>query len=196
MVRLSKSLSIAVIERMDAADAVLFGKTNCDEFAMGGTNETSAFIPWPRNPHDADRVPGGSSGGSAAAVAAFEGAVSLGTDTGGSIREPASFCGVVGLKPTYGRVSRRGTIAFASSMDTMGPITRTVADAAAVLSIIAGFDPGDNTTVKLPAEDYLASLPKGVKGMRIGLSPDLMCVTLMNEKGDFDIHPIDPEIRK
>ena len=184
-----------VIGRMDAADAVLFGKTNCDEFAMGGTNETSAFSPLPRNPHDPGRVPGGSSGGSAAAVAAFEGAVSLGTDTGGSIREPASFCGVVGLKPTYGRVSRRGTIAFASSMDTMGPLTRTVSDAAAVLNIIAGFDPGDNTTVKLPAEDYLTSLPKGVKGMRIGLSPDLMCVTLMNEKGDFDVHPVDPEIR-
>ena len=185
-----------VIERMDAVDAVLFGKTNCDEFAMGGTNETSALHPLPRNPHDTDRVPGGSSGGSAAAVAAFEGAVSLGTDTGGSIREPASFCGVVGLKPTYGRVSRRGVIAFASSMDTMGPLARTVSDAAAVLNIIAGFDPGDNTTVKLPAEDYLASLPEGVKGMRIGLSPDMMCVALMNEKGDFDIHPIAPEIRE
>ncbi len=184
-----------VIERMNAADAVLFGKTNCDEFAMGGTNETSAFSPYPRNPLDTDRIAGGSSGGSAAAVAAFEGAISLGTDTGGSIREPASFCGVVGLKPTYGRVSRRGTIAFASSMDTMGPLTRTVSDAAAVLNVIAGFDPGDNTTVKLPAEDYLASLSKGVKGMRVGLSPDMMNITLMDQRGCFDLHPIDPRVR-
>ena len=189
------SYDSAVIEKMNAADAVLFGKTNCDEFAMGGTNETSAYFPYPRNPHNTDRIPGGSSGGSAAAVAAFEGAVSLGTDTGGSIREPASFCGVVGLKPTYGRVSRWGTIAFASSMDTMGPITRTVSDAAAVLNVIAGFDPRDNTTVRLPAEDYLACLSEGVKGMRIGLSPDMLDITLMNENGDFDIHPIDPEIR-
>ena len=106
----------AAIERMNAADAVLFGKTNCDEFAMGGTNETSAFSPYPRNPHDTDRIAGGSSGGSAAAVAAYEGAISLGTDTGGSIREPASFCGVVGLKPTYGRVSRRGTVSSLLSL--------------------------------------------------------------------------------
>lgn len=190
------SYDAEVIERMNAADAVLFGKTNCDEFAMGSTNETSAFAPFPRNPHDPGRIPGGSSGGSAAAVAAFEGAISLGTDTGGSIREPASFCGVVGLKPTYGRVSRRGVIAFASSMDTMGPLTRTVSDAAAVLNIIAGFDSGDNTTAKLPSEDYLGALTKGVKGMRIGLSQDLMQVTLLNDKGDFDIYPIDTEIRK
>ena len=185
----------AVIERMDAADAVLFGKTNCDEFAMGGTNETSAFLPHPRNPRDLSRIPGGSSGGSAAAVAANEGAISLGTDTGGSIREPAAFCGVVGLKPTYGRVSRWGTIAFASSMDTMGPITRTVSDAAAVLNVIAGFDPRDNTTAKVPVRDYLSELQKGVKGMRIGLSPDLIRVTVMNEKGEYDSHDADSEVR-
>lgn len=185
----------AVIERMNAAGAVLFGKTNCDEFAMGGTNETSAYRPTPRNPHDPDRVPGGSSGGSAAAVAAFEGAVSLGTDTGGSIREPASFCGIVGLKPTYGRVSRWGTAAFASSMDTMGPLTRSVTDAALIMDIIAGFDPRDNTTVKVPVPDHLGALKQGVRGMRIGLSEDLMQVSLINADGTIENHAVDPEIR-
>lgn len=185
----------AVIERMDAAGAVLFGKTNCDEFAMGSSNETSAFYPHPRNPYDRTRVPGGSSGGSAAAVAAGEGALSLGTDTGGSIREPAAFCGVVGLKPTYGRVSRRGMIAFASSMDTVGPVTRTVKDAALIMNVIAGFDPGDNATVKIPVDDYLTELEKGVRGMRIGISPDMMQIRLMNGSGGFDSHAIDPEIR-
>ena len=180
---------------MDAADAVLFGKTNCDEFAMGGTGETSAFLPHVRNPRDRERVPGGSSAGSAAAVAANEGAVSLGTDTGGSIREPAAFCGVVGLKPTYGRIPRYGTIAFASSMDTLGPVTRTVADAALVLNTLAGFDPRDNTTCRLPVDDYAAKLEKGVKGMRIGISPDLMQVTVMNDDGGFDSTEPDPEIR-
>lgn len=185
----------AVIEKMNAAGAVLFGKTNCDEFAMGGTNETSAFRPCPRNPHDPARVPGGSSGGSAAAVAAFEGAVSLGSDTGGSIREPAAFCGVVGLKPTYGRVSRWGAVAFASSMDTMGPITRSVADAALVLDIIAGFDPRDNTTVRVPAASHLQALRQGVRGLRIGLSEDMMHIALMNEDGSFDTHAVSREIR-
>lgn len=185
----------AVIERMNAAGAVLFGKTNCDEFAMGGTNETSAYRPHPHNPHDPDRVPGGSSGGSAAAVAAGEGALSLGTDTGGSIREPAAFCGVVGLKPTYGLVSRWGTAAFASSMDTMGPITRSVADAALVTDIIAGFDPRDNTTVRIEKPRHLEELSRGVKGMRIGLSPDMMRITLINEKGEAEHHEINPEIR-
>ena len=185
----------AVIERMDAADAVLIGKTNCDEFGMGGSNETSAFRPFPRNPHDLSCVPGGSSGGSAAAVAACEGAVSLGTDTGGSIREPAAFCGVVGLKPTYGRVSRWGTIAFSSSMDTMGPITRTVADAALVLKTIAGFDPRDNTSANIPVDDYPVLLQKGVKGMRIGISPDFMKITAMDQNGGYESFPIDPEIR-
>ena len=185
----------AVIERMNAADAVLFGKTNCDEFAMGSSNETSAFRPYPRNPHDLTRVPGGSSGGSAAAVAAFEGSLSLGTDTGGSIREPAAFCGTVGLKPTYGRVSRWGTIAFASSMDTVGPITRTAADAALVMKVIAGFDPRDNVTAKIPVDDYPSELEKGVRGLRIGISPDMMKITLMDEAGGFASHEIDPEIR-
>ena len=185
----------AVVERMNAADAVLFGKTNCDEFAMGGSNETSAYYPHPRNPYDHTRIPGGSSGGSAAAVAAREGAVSLGTDTGGSIREPAAFCGVVGLKPTYGRVSRWGVAAFASSMDTVGPITQTVSDAALVMNVIAGFDPRDNVTGKVPADDYLAELKKGVRGMRIGISPDMMKIRLINGSGGTDTYEIDPEIR-
>ena len=184
----------AVIERMNAADAVLFGKTNCDEFAMGGTNETSAFLPHPRNPHDLSRVPGGSSGGAAAAAAAYEGAISLGTDTGGSVREPAAFCGVFGLKPTYGRVSRWGMIGFVSSMDTPGPITRTAADAAQVLSVIAGFDPRDNTTAKVPGEDYTAGLDRGVRGMRIGLSPDFSRVMAVSRSGDFESCAVAPEI--
>lgn len=187
----------AAVERMDSADAVLFGKTNCDEFAMGGTNETTAWRPVPCNPHDPQRIAGGSSGGSAAAVAAREGAVSLGTDTGGSIREPAAFCGVVGLKPTYGRISRWGTIAFASSMDTVGPLTRSVRDAAAMMNILAGFDPRDNVTVRVPVPDHLAALEKGVKGMRIGISPDFLRVTAgigQTSDGepaycDFDIDP-------
>lgn len=164
----------AAIERLDAADAVLIGKTNCDEFAMGGTSETTAFHPCPCNPHDPQRTVGGSSGGSAAAVAVGAGAFSLGTDTGGSIREPAAFCGAVGLKPTYGRVSRWGVAAFASSMDTVGPLTRSVKDAALLMNILAGFDPRDNVTVRVPVPDHLAELEKGVKGMRIGISPDLM----------------------
>lgn len=186
--------SAAAIERLDAADAVLIGKTNCDEFAMGGTNETTAFRPCPCNPHDPQRTAGGSSGGSAAAVAAGAGAFSLGTDTGGSIREPAAFCGTVGLKPTYGRVSRWGVAAFASSMDTVGPLTRSVKDAALLMNILAGFDPRDNVTVRIPVPDHLSELEKGVKGLRIGISPDLMNVTVMNGKGEFEGHPIDPEI--
>ena len=186
--------SAAAIERLDAADAVLIGKTNCDEFAMGGTNETTAFRPCPCNPHDPQRTAGGSSGGSAAAVAVGAGAFSLGTDTGGSIREPAAFCGTVGLKPTYGRVSRWGVAAFASSMDTVGPLTRSVKDAALLMNILAGFDPRDNVTVRVPVPDHLAELEKGVKGLRIGISPDLMNVTVMNGEGEFESHPVDPEI--
>ena len=186
----------AAVERMDAADAVLFGKTNCDEFAMGSTGETSAYLPHVRNPRDPERVPGGSSAGSAAAVAAYEGAVSLGTDTGGSIREPAAFCGAVGLKPTYGRISRYGTIAFASSMDTLGPLTRTVTDAALVLRTLAGFDPRDNTSAAVPVPDYLKKLEEGVRGMRIGISPDLMRVTVMNDEGGFDSADPEPEVRQ
>ena len=186
--------SAAAIERLDAADAVLIGKTNCDEFAMGGTNETTAFRPCPCNPHDPQRTAGGSSGGSAAAVAVGAGAFSLGTDTGGSIREPAAFCGTVGLKPTYGRVSRWGVAAFASSMDTVGPLTRSVKDAALLMNILAGFDPRDNVTVRVPVPDHLEELEKGVKGLRIGISPDLMNVTVMNGEGEFEGHPVDPEI--
>ena len=184
----------AVIERMEQADAVLFGKTNCDEFAMGISNETSAVQPCPCNPYAPDHAAGGSSGGSAAAVAACEGTVSIGTDTGGSIREPAAFCGVVGLKPTYGRVSRWGMIAFASSMDTIGPITRTVKDAALMMNVLAGFDPRDNVTVHVPVPDYSKTLENGVRGMRIGLSPDLWNVTIMNGSGEFENYPCDPEI--
>ena len=196
----------AAIERLNAADAVLIGKTNCDEFAMGGTNETSAFQPCPRNPHDPERVAGGSSGGSAAAVAVGAGAFSLGTDTGGSIREPAAFCGVVGLKPTYGRVSRWGVAAFASSMDTIGPLTRSVKDAALLMNILSGFDPRDNVTVRVPVPDHLSELEKGVKGMRIGISPDLMKITgvrcqvsdfrdQVSDHGfDYEKIEIDPEI--
>lgn len=187
--------SAAAIERMDSADAVLIGKTNCDEFAMGGSNETTAYQPCPCNPHDPQRTAGGSSGGSAAAVSVGAGAFSLGTDTGGSIREPAAFCGTVGLKPTYGRVSRWGTIAFASSMDTVGPITRSVKDAALLMNILAGFDPRDNVTVRVPVPDYTAELEKGAKGLRIGISPDLLNVTLMDDRGEFEPHPVEAEIR-
>lgn len=186
--------SAAVIERLDAADAVLIGKTNCDEFAMGGANETTAYLPVPCNPYDPERTTGGSSGGSAAAVAAGESAFSLGSDTGGSIREPSAFCGTVGLKPTYGRISRWGMTAFASSMDTPGPLTRSVKDAALLMNVLAGFDPRDNVTVHVPVPDYLAELEKGVKGMRIGISPDLMQVTAANENEEYENTPIDPEI--
>lgn len=184
----------AVVERMAEADAVLIGKTNCDEFAMGVSGETTAYPPVPCNPCDHERTAGGSSAGSAAAVAAYEGAVSLGSDTGGSIREPAAFCGVVGLKPTYGRISRWGLLAFASSMDTVGPLTRSVRDAALMMNILAGADPRDNVTARVPVPDYLAALNKGVKGMRIGISPDLFHVALMNENGEYEYIPVHPEI--
>lgn len=183
-----------VIQRLERADAVLFGKANLDEFTFGGSTETTAFKPTVRNPWALDHVPGGSSGGSAAAVAANEGAISMGTDTGGSIREPAAFTGTVGLKPTYGRVSRYGVIPFASSMDSMGPITRTVADAAAVLREIAGFDPNDSASGRVPVDDYLEEMKKGVKGMRIGISPDYMRITYLDENGNYSSTAIDPEI--
>jgi aspartyl-tRNA(Asn)/glutamyl-tRNA(Gln) amidotransferase subunit A len=156
------------VARMEAAGAVVLGKLNCDEFAMGSSNENSAWRPV-RNPRDLSRVPGGSSGGSAAAVAANMAVATLGSDTGGSIRQPASFCGVVGLMPTYGRVSRYGLIAFASSLDRIGPLTRTVKDAALVLRTIAGRDPMDATSAEVPVPDYVAELEKPVRGLRLGV---------------------------
>lgn len=158
--------------RLEAAGAVTVGKANLDEFTFGSSNESSAFQPSPRNPWDTQRVPGGSSGGSAAAVAAGMAALSLGTDTAGSIRQPAAFCGIVGLKPTYGRVSRYGLIAFASSIDCPGPMARDVTDAALMLGCIAGADPLDATSAAVEVPDYLAGLEDGVRGLRIGLSPD------------------------
>lgn len=157
-----------VIQRLQEAGYVLLGKLNMDEFAMGSTTENSA-MGITRNPRDTSRVPGGSSGGSAAAVAAGEAVYTLGSDTGGSIRQPAAFCGVVGMKPTYGRVSRYGLVAFASSLDQIGPLTRDVRDNAMVLAAIAGHDRRDATSVDRPVEDYLAGLEDGVAGIRIGL---------------------------
>jgi aspartyl-tRNA(Asn)/glutamyl-tRNA(Gln) amidotransferase subunit A len=159
------------VERLDRAGAVFLGKTNCDEFAMGGSNENSAYGPV-HNPIAPDRVPGGSSGGSAAAVAAGLAVAALGTDTGGSIRQPGSFCGVPGLMPTYGRVSRYGLVAFASSLDKIGPFTTNVADAAAVLSVIAGHDENDSTSAPVPVANYAAEIAKPVRGLRIGVPED------------------------
>jgi aspartyl-tRNA(Asn)/glutamyl-tRNA(Gln) amidotransferase subunit A len=157
-----------VVDRLRSAGAVLVGKLNMDEFAMGSSNENSAFGPC-RNPWDLTRTPGGSSGGSAAAVAARQVFGAFGTDTGGSIRQPASLCGVVGLKPTYGRVSRYGVVAFASSLDQVGPLGRTVADAATLLGAVAGHDPRDQTSSHHPVPDYLAGLEDGARGLRIGV---------------------------
>ena len=156
------------VERLDAAGAVLLGKLNMDEFAMGSSTENSAFKLC-HNPWDLARTPGGSSGGSAAAVSARQAFGALGTDTGGSIREPAAFCGVVGMKPTYGRVSRYGVIAFASSLDQVGPLGRTVGDAAVLLQTIAGRDERDMTSSPRPVDDYVASLEGGARGLRIGV---------------------------
>jgi aspartyl-tRNA(Asn)/glutamyl-tRNA(Gln) amidotransferase subunit A len=157
-----------VIERLTDAGAVFVGKANTDEFAMGSTSETSYFGP-PRNPHNIDKVTGGSSGGSCAAVAADECIAALGSDTGGSIRQPASFCGVVGIKPTYGRVSRYGLIAFASSLDQIGPITKNVEDAALVLSAVAGHDKRDSTSLDEPVPDYTDAVGRDAAGLKIGL---------------------------
>jgi aspartyl-tRNA(Asn)/glutamyl-tRNA(Gln) amidotransferase subunit A len=171
------------VARLEAAGAVILGKLNCDEFAMGSSNENSAWRPV-RNPRDLSRVPGGSSGGSAAAVAAGMAVVTLGSDTGGSIRQPASFCGVVGLMPSYGRVSRYGLIAFASSLDRIGPITRTVRDSAIVLRTIAGRDPMDSTSADLPVPDYVAELDKPVRGLKLGIARE------------YFGEGLDPEVRK
>jgi len=159
-----------VVTRLADAGAVLLGKTNMDEFAMGSSTENSAFMPT-RNPWDLSRVPGGSSGGSAAAVAASMAAGALGTDTGGSIRQPAALTGVVGVKPTYGRVSRYGVIAFASSLDQVGPFARDVADAALLLGVIAGQDPFDSTSLPEPVPDYVAATKRDLRGVRVGV-PD------------------------
>jgi aspartyl-tRNA(Asn)/glutamyl-tRNA(Gln) amidotransferase subunit A len=170
------------VARLEAAGAVLLGKTNCDEFAMGSSNENSAYGPV-RNPVDPERVPGGSSGGSAAAVAANMAVATLGTDTGGSIRQPASFCGVVGVMPTYGRVSRYGLIAFASSLDRVGPFAGNVRDAATLLGVIAGRDERDATSSPAPVPDYAAESDRPVDGLRIGVPAEYF--------GDG----LDPEVR-
>lgn len=171
------------IRRLADAGAVLLGKMNCDEFAMGSSNENSAYGPV-RNPHAIDRVPGGSSGGSAAAVAAGMAVATLGTDTGGSIRQPASFCGVVGVLPTYGRVSRYGLIAFASSLDRIGPFAATVRDAATVLGVMAGHDPLDATSSPEPVPDYTANINAGVPGLRLGVP------------AEYFAEGLDPEVRR
>jgi len=157
-----------VVSRLEEAGAIILGKTNCDEFAMGSSNENSGFHPV-HNPRDLTRVPGGSSGGSAAVVAAGTAVASIGSDTGGSIRQPAAFCGVVGLKPTYGRISRYGLIAFASSLDHPGPYAKTVKDAAILLEVMAGRDPMDSTTAGIPVPDYCEHVGRPVEGMKIGV---------------------------
>jgi len=171
------------VVRLEEAGAVILGKTNCDEFAMGSSNENSAFGPV-RNPVDPERVPGGSSGGSAAAVAQGTAVAALGSDTGGSIRQPASFCGVVGVTPTYGRVSRYGLTAFASSLDHIGPLARNVRDSARLLQVIAGRDPMDSTSAFAPVPDYLAALEESAGGLKIGL-PKEYFKDLSSETGDL-----------
>jgi aspartyl-tRNA(Asn)/glutamyl-tRNA(Gln) amidotransferase subunit A len=170
------------IRKLRAAGAVPFGKTNLDEFAMGSSTENSSVKPT-RNPWDRTRVPGGSSGGSAAAVAADEAIASLGSDTGGSIRQPAALCGLVGLKPTYGRVSRYGLVAFASSLDQIGPLTKTVRDAALLLEVVAGVDPNDSTSLDARVPDYSAALESDLHGVRLGLPKE------------YRSDGIDPEVR-
>jgi aspartyl-tRNA(Asn)/glutamyl-tRNA(Gln) amidotransferase subunit A len=172
-----------IVGKLKKAGAVIIGKTNMDEFAMGSSTENSGFHPT-RNPWNIGTVPGGSSGGSAAAVAAHEAILATGSDTGGSIRQPASFCGVVGLKPTYGRVSRYGLVAFASSLDQIGPLTKDVTDTAVCMNLLAGPDPRDATSVDLPVPDYRKALIDDVKKVKIGLIKDLM------EKG------VSPEVKK
>ena len=184
------------VSRMRQAGAVLLGKVNLDEFTFGSSTESSAFQPSTRNPWNTSRVPGGSSGGSTASVAAGEAPLSLGTDTAGSIRQPAAFCGVVGLKPTYGRVSRYGLIAFGSSLDCPGPIARSAKDAALMLQAIAGADPKDATSAAVPLDDYLGMLERDIKGKRIGISADYLQITFPDPvTGEYTQRPIPDEIR-
>ena len=170
------------VERLQAAGAVILGKTNCDEFAMGSSTENSGFFPT-HNPHDLARVPGGSSGGSAAAVAANLAVASLGSDTGGSIRQPAAFCGLAGMMGTYGRVSRYGLVAFASSLDHIGPFGRSVRDVARVLQTIAGRDPHDSTSADVPVDDYITGLDQNVRGLKVGV-PSEYFNGINSETGD------------
>lgn len=187
--------SATPVSRLETAGAVTVGKVNLDEFTFGSSNESSAFLPPPGNPWDPGRVPGGSSGGSTAAVGAGEAAISLATDTAGSIRQPAAFCGVVGLKPTYGRISRYGLIAFASSLDCPGIVSRDVRDAALSLGVAAGHDPLDSTSSSRPVADYLEQLDGGVRGLRIGMSPDYFRITYPDpETGQVREQALDPEI--
>jgi len=177
------SYDATAVERLERAGAVILGKTNCDEFAMGGSNENSAYGPV-RNPVAPECVPGGSSGGSAAAVAAGLAVAALGTDTGGSIRQPGAFCGIPGLMPTYGRVSRYGLVAFASSLDKIGPFATNVADAAQVLAVIAGHDENDSTSAAVPVANYMEEIEKPVSGLRIGVPED------------YFAEGIDPEVKE
>ncbi len=185
------------VERLVASGGVVLGKVNQDEFTFGSSSKSSAFQPSPRNPWDTSRVPGGSSGGSTAAVAAGEGQLSLGTDTAGSVRQPAAFCGVVGVKPTYGRVSRYGLIAFGSSLDCPGPVARNVTDAALMLKIIAGADPKDATASTVNVPDYSAVLGDDIRGLRVGLSPDYFRITFPDPvTGEIHETLIGEEIRE
>jgi len=174
------------VTHLERAGAIVLGKTNCDEFAMGSSNENSAYGPV-RNPVSTDHVPGGSSGGSAASVAANLAVAALGTDTGGSVRQPGSFCGVPALNPSYGRVSRYGLIAYASSLDRIGPFAHTVRDAATVISVIAGRDPHDSTSASLPVPDYVAGLGRPMHGLRIGIPDEIAgaAVFLASRAGTF-----------
>ena len=169
-----------VVKKIKEQNGITIGKTNCDEFAMGSSTENSAFFNT-KNPVNTDYVPGGSSGGSAASVAANEAAAAFGSDTGGSIREPAGFCGIVGLKPTYGRVSRYGLIAFGSSLDVIGPLAKNVEDAAILTNVIAGFDHKDETTANLPVENYTDFLKRGIKGKKLGVIKEINDFKIQDE---------------
>ncbi len=184
------------VKRMQEAGGIILGKVNLDEYAYGSSSESTAFKPCPRNPWDTRKVTGGSSGGSAAAVAAGESHLSIGTDSAGSIRQPAAFCGVVGLKPTYGRVSRYGCIAFSSSMDCPGPVARDIRDTALMLKVIAGEDKLDATAARVPVPDYPSLLERDLRGLRIGLSPDYFGITFPDPKtGELQSAEINPDIQ-